>query len=317
MANFAKERADADSNYALAYLMRQAGCLPRTASVADTLELFFMCHSMTMTIEALATVAATLANAGVCPLTGTRVFTETAARNCLSLMASCGHGDASGEFAFRIGLPAKCGSSKNGATMVVVPGVAGFCVWDGTAAAELASGCTASSTGEASLAWAFCSKLVETFPFHCFERGGNGDSGSDLETGKHLENPLRHAAAEDELWCANLLGAAATGDIGEFRRLQLLRPGDTAVRATDYDQRTALHLAAAEGRCRLVRLLLAAGADPTAIDRWHHTPMDDAMHGGHESVKAELAKASDLLPVVDEYAKAMPSHATLSPKVGG
>jgi len=337
MTSFAKERADADSNYALAYLMRQAGCLPQAASVADMLELFFMCNSVTMTIEGLATVAATLANGGLCPLTSKRVFSESAARNCLSLMASCGHGDASGEFAFRIGLPSKSGTVKNGATMVVVPGIAGFCVWDGRAENR---SCNPDAEGSCcprpvSLAWAFCSKLVKTFRFHCFDHGG---SVSDIHAVQRLENPLRHAAAEDELWCAALLNAAAAGDISEYRRLQLLRPSNTAICAKDYDERTALHLAASEGRHRLVRLLLADGADPSAKDRWGGTPLDDAERGGHESVKLELLavqiggareynqtshssfiKTLDYkqLPSVDEESSIETAIAGASPCVGG
>jgi glutaminase len=47
------------------------------------------------------------------------VFSASTVQNTLSLMASCGMYDFSGEFAFSIGLPAKSGVS--GCMMIVVP----------------------------------------------------------------------------------------------------------------------------------------------------------------------------------------------------
>ncbi|KAJ3316342.1 hypothetical protein HDU76_001872 [Blyttiomyces sp. JEL0837] len=72
-------------------------------------------------------MAATLANGGICPLTGQHVFEPSTVRNCLSLMATCGMYDYSGEWNFRVGIPAKSGVS--GAIWVVVPEVGGFCAY--------------------------------------------------------------------------------------------------------------------------------------------------------------------------------------------
>lgn len=44
----------------------------------------------------------------------------------------------------------------------------------------------------------------------------------------------------------------------------------------DYDGRTGLHVAAAEGQLAAVTLLLEQGADPTLKDRFGFTPVDDA-----------------------------------------
>lgn len=70
-------------------------------------------------------MAATLANGGICPITGERVLSTEAVRNTLSLMHSCGMYDFSGEFAFHVshrdfrdlfesiaGLVASSGSSR-------------------------------------------------------------------------------------------------------------------------------------------------------------------------------------------------------------
>ena len=47
-------------------------------------------------------MAATLANGGICPITGERVLSAEAMRNTLSLMHSCGMYDFSGQMAFHV-----------------------------------------------------------------------------------------------------------------------------------------------------------------------------------------------------------------------
>lgn len=47
-------------------------------------------------------MAATLANGGICPITGERVLSTEAVRNTLSLMHSCGMYDFSGQMAFHV-----------------------------------------------------------------------------------------------------------------------------------------------------------------------------------------------------------------------
>jgi AAA domain/Ankyrin repeats (many copies) len=47
------------------------------------------------------------------------------------------------------------------------------------------------------------------------------------------------------------------------------------------DRRTALHLAAGDGRVEIVKLLCEKGADVNLRDRWGSRPLDEAKSGGH------------------------------------
>jgi hypothetical protein len=57
------------------------------------------------------------------------------------------------------------------------------------------------------------------------------------------------------------------------------------VNKADYDLRTALHIAACEGYAEIVRILLDAGADMLAQDRWGMTPYDEARKGDDRLVR--------------------------------
>ena len=104
---FASETATGDRNRALAYLARSRGVLRQ--SVDDATEVYFRQCSLVVTTEDLAVMGATLANGGLNPVTKHRVMSERAATLTLSIMATCGMYDHSGEWMARVGLPAKSG----------------------------------------------------------------------------------------------------------------------------------------------------------------------------------------------------------------
>uniref|UniRef100_A0A8C5A5R3 glutaminase n=1 Tax=Gadus morhua TaxID=8049 RepID=A0A8C5A5R3_GADMO len=80
----------------------------------------------------------------------------------------------------------------------------------------------------------------------------------------------------------NLLFAAYTGDVSALRRFAL---SSMDMEQRDYDSRTALHVAAAEGHAEVVRFLLeACKVNAVPKDRWGNTPMDEAVHFGHHDV---------------------------------
>lgn len=67
---FLSERGSAHTNFALAHLMMSKGAFPKNVDITKVLEFYFMNCSLEADSDSLAVIAATLANGGVCPLTG-------------------------------------------------------------------------------------------------------------------------------------------------------------------------------------------------------------------------------------------------------
>ena len=121
-AVFESERATGDRNRAIAYLMRSANLLDE--DVEQQIDNYFRQCSIVVTAQDLAVMTATLANAGVNPLTGVEVIPRHVVASVLTVMATCGMYDYSGEWLYRVGLPAKSGVS--GAVAAVLPGQLGL-----------------------------------------------------------------------------------------------------------------------------------------------------------------------------------------------
>lgn len=64
--------------------------------------------SIEVNCKSASVMAATLANGGVCPITGECVLSPEDVRNTLSVMASCGMYNSSGWFAFEVNLRNIC-----------------------------------------------------------------------------------------------------------------------------------------------------------------------------------------------------------------
>lgn len=142
-------------------------------------------------------MAATLANGGICPQTEEQVLANSAVRDVLSLMHSCGMYNYSGQFAFRIGLPAKSGVS--GCMMVVVPNVMGLCCWSPPL----------DTFGNSVRGVKFCEELVSLFNFHHYD---------NLRYSLHKKDPRRQKNESKGIRIVDLLFAAATGDVSAMRR---------------------------------------------------------------------------------------------------
>jgi glutaminase len=83
--------------------------------------------AIAMNCRQLALSGRFLANNGGNPKTGRSIIPPESARRTNSLMLMCGQYDGSGEFAFRVGLPAKSG--VGGGILAIVPGQAAVAVW--------------------------------------------------------------------------------------------------------------------------------------------------------------------------------------------
>ena len=67
-------------------------------------------------------------------------------------------------------------------------------------------------------------------------------------------------------------------------QLESLERYGANISASDYDNRTALHIAASEGRMPIVEFLLGKGASVHARDREGNTPLMSAVLGDHHEV---------------------------------
>ena len=250
--------------------MREKQAFPPGTDLIQALEFYFQCCSIETNAAAVAVAAASLANAGICPTTGDRVFHSRTVQNCLSLMSSCGLYDFSGEFAFTIGLPAKSGVS--GALLLVVPQVMGLCVWSPRLDA----------LGNSVRGIEFCKQLVTRYNFHTYDSLTHGEN--------HKRDPRLKKNQTRIEGVVNLCWAASQGDLSEAQKLAA-RGVD--LDGADYDGRTALHLAASEGHAHVVEYLIAKGVNLSPMDRWGGTPLSDAQRNHHDAVISLLETAME------------------------
>ncbi|MEO0433646.1 MAG: glutaminase A [Cyanobacteria bacterium J06656_5] len=122
MPTFMSERATGHRNRAMAHLMLNFGMIDKDIDAA--LDLYFQQCAVMVTCGDLATMAATLANHGKNPITQTQAVNEDYVRDLLSIMYTCGMYNRAGEWAYRVGIPAKSGVS--GGILAVIPGKAGI-----------------------------------------------------------------------------------------------------------------------------------------------------------------------------------------------
>ena len=112
-------------NASLANFLRANANL--NSAVEDVLRVYFNQCAISMNCVQLARAGLYLAHGGHDPISGARVTTAVRARRINAVMMTCGHYDASGEFAFRVGLPGKSG--VGGGILAIAPGQASVAVW--------------------------------------------------------------------------------------------------------------------------------------------------------------------------------------------
>lgn len=262
---YLSEKSTADRNFALGYFMKEKKAFPKWVDLLESLDFYFQCCSIELDSEMHASLAASLANSGECPTTGDKIFKAETVKCCLSLMSSCGMYDYSGEFAFKTGLPAKSGVS--GIVILVVPNVLGIAIYSPRL----------DNIGNSVRGIAFSERLLEIFNFHNYDSLIYDCKKIDPRLGKY-ERKLDSVIS--------LIWAASKGDLREIKKL--LARG-LNVNTADYDGRTALHLAAADGHKDIVNYLIGQGAK-SLKDRWGQLPIDEAKSKNHECIIKILNK---------------------------
>lgn len=270
-AVFLSEKETAHRNFALGHYMMENHCFPQDTVLEETLEFYFQLCSIEVNVNSAAIMAATFANGGFCPITGEEILSSTSVRNTLSLMHSCGMYDYSGGFAFRVGLPAK--SAVSGMILLVIPNVMGMCLWSPPL----------EKMGNSVRGVAFAEQLVREFNFHHYD--------NIKHTASQKCDPRIRKADSQASGIVNLLFGAYNGDLTALR-LMALANNDMA--ASDYDGRTALHLATSEGHLDCVHFLVEkCNVNVLAADRWGHTALDDAVRFNRTAVKIYLEKVME------------------------
>jgi glutaminase len=124
-AVYRSESNTGHTNRAMAHMLRSSDVI--TGDPDEALDLYFRQCSVLVDCRDLATIAATLANGGLNPVTGERAVGEQVVRDVLSVMATCGMYNFAGGWLVSVGLPAKSGVS--GGVLAVLPGRLGIGVF--------------------------------------------------------------------------------------------------------------------------------------------------------------------------------------------
>merc|ERR1711871_276703 len=254
---YLSERDSADRNFCLGYMMQENNSfstgkdetLGREWNPEDlrkNLELYFQCCSIEVNTQQASVIAASLANGGVCPVTNEKILDSENVKNVLSLMSSCGMYDYSGEWAYTIGIPAKSGVS--GIIMGVIPNVMGIAIF----APKL------DNLGNSVKGIEFFKKLVENYNFHLYDNILN----------ERKKNVLKSTIHNEDINTYLLLLACYNGDLEGIQRLISQK---VDLNSTDYDKRSALHIAASEGHEKIVKFLVDKGCRKDLKDRWGNT----------------------------------------------
>jgi glutaminase len=119
------ERRTGDRNRALANFMKADGNIVH--DVEDVLQVYFNQCAIAMTCRQLALAGRFLVQSNTAQNDRAPVVSSRRVRRITALMMTCGHYDASGEFAFQVGIPGKSG--VGGGILGIVPGRASIAAW--------------------------------------------------------------------------------------------------------------------------------------------------------------------------------------------
>ena len=116
-AVYQSEKSWGNKNRALAYMLKANGMIDD--DVEDVLDCYFRACSISITCKDLAHIGFVFASRGLSCNSSERLVPEEYTRYVNAILMTCGMYDGSGEFAIRVGVPAKSG--VGGGIMAVVP----------------------------------------------------------------------------------------------------------------------------------------------------------------------------------------------------
>jgi glutaminase len=283
---FESERATGDRNRAIAYLMRSAGLLDE--DVEQQIANYFRQCSIVVTAKDLAVMAATFANAGVNPLTDEEVVPRDVVASVLTVMATCGMYDYSGEWLYRVGLPAKSGVS--GAVAAVLPGQLGVAAHSPRLDAR----------GNSVRGVAACERLSERLGLHLLLAGERVRSGlrrayrADVARSRRLRATRQREVLDDQ--GTSIVVYELGGDLAFAAVEPLVRTvlDDSAARWLVLDLRriTRIDKAALALLDGLIRQLTAAGAVIVIVEPRIQAPRLAARDLDHERMRFADADAA-------------------------
>ncbi|RXK01678.1 glutaminase [Arcobacter sp. CECT 8989] len=122
---FKSELESGYRNFALINMMKSFNNIENHTQ--EVIETYFKQCSIMMNTKQLTKSMLYLANHGVIPNTNSEIITQAQAKRINAVMLTCGHYDASGDFAFHVGLPGKSG--VGGGIVAVVPQKMAICVY--------------------------------------------------------------------------------------------------------------------------------------------------------------------------------------------
>jgi len=256
-AVYTSERETGDRNRAIGWLLRNYSVI--RDNVNAVLDVYFRQCAILVTARDLATMAATLANRGVNPVTGDQIVKPNVVARTLSVMTSSGMYDYAGEWTYRVGIPAKSG--VGGGIVAALPSQIGL----GTFSPRL------DVHGNSIRGLKVCEALSERFDLHILNR--SADVKTCVIADYHIANissrRIRHPHEQhllerhhDDVRVIELIGALnfATMDY-VTRRLSNERPNSPLL-ILDFRRVPDITMAGARLLAENLASLIAIGVTP-------------------------------------------------------
>ncbi|CBY07702.1 unnamed protein product [Oikopleura dioica] len=218
-AAFMSEREVCHRNSSISYYLREKGCIDNKKNVEHVLDVYTQMCNVTVNTDSLSVLAATLANGGICPITGTQQLSNDSVKSTLSCMLAAGMNDHSGIWAFQVGLPAKSGVT--GGTMIIIPNFGGFALYSPKI----------DKSANSVRAAKFAHLLNEKFHLHEYDP-------------VHLAHDFSNNTESETVQLIKLMIAAETNDV---HRLMFAHINGFDLSKPGYEDVTCLHISAAKG----------------------------------------------------------------------